>query len=376
MKKIVFILIFFICFFRISIFHNSLYLAIPVAVLGIASLVVDKSRLNFFLNAIGNLSLFILLYFLIFSIVIDIVTGSIFVDFLQTFTIRTVSLFVISIIPAYYIVFFYIKGSSKRILDLIYWAFIIQTIFFILTYADLSFKTSVYNVLGASNSVNMSEMNFSLRGFGFSNEINFMTPFLMTVISLFYFRGLLFKVVIFSTQIINSNNVLVAAILSLFFSRANLLAKITLTSLGILGFVYFSSEYLPRLTAELDSGGQRTIGYLLNSHFFTFNDGVLQNLLGSGIYVFGGLAKKISDVGYVILYNYGGILMLILFLLFIVTINFRLGLPIYFKVLWLATGLILNFKGLVFGMNGYIFFSFLVIFNYQYNMRYYDKFHR
>lgn len=347
-----------------------------MAIFGIASLVVDKSRLKFFLNSIGLKPLLILLYFLSFSFVIDITTGAIFNDILQTFTIRTISLFLISVIPAYYISFFYLKGDFDKLINMIFWAFLVQTLFFLLTYFDHSYKTMAYGLMGSSGSVNMSEMNFSLRGFGLSNEINFMTPFLMAIISLFYFKGIIFRVVIVSTQIINSNNVLVATILSLLFSRSNLIVKIILCIMGFVGFGYFAAEYLPRLVAEIDSGGVRTIGFLFENHFIFFNDGFLQHLLGSGVYVFGGLAERISDVGYVILYNYGGILMLLSFLVFILLICFRLGTSVSFKILWLITGLVLNFKGLAFGMNSYVFFSFLIIFNHQYKIGKYENLRR
>ena len=209
------------------------------------------------------------------------------------------------------------------------------------------------------------------RGFGLSNEINYTSPFLMVVLSIFFFKNIFFKLIVLLTQVVNSNNTVIAAILGGLFSKLSFLVKLFLFTSSFLFFAFVAIKYLPRFSNEFANGGFYTIEVLFNKHFYAINHNILEVIAGTGVYVYGGASKYLSDMGFVIIFNYGGVIYSLLFSSFILLCCLRVGYSFSFVFLWVLVGIVLNLKGLLLGANGYVFMTFLFLFNrfYRINLK-------
>ncbi|ANU37673.1 hypothetical protein [Vibrio scophthalmi] len=361
-----FSLLFFICFYRVSLFYGSFYLALFIGISSLPLFLVSSYR-GVFVKAISPFSVLLFLLLFTFSFVVDLVTGNIVSNFSSSFAIRLLFMVFCSVLPAYYIVCKFLKGSSDSLILLFFTAFSLQTILFFVSYFYPGVKVFLYSLMGASNSVNLNDWNMGTRGFGLSNEINYSSPFLMVILTIYFFRSGFLKVLVFLTQVINSNNAVVAAVLGLAFSRYKTYIKVLLFLVGGGLVLTLGLNYFPRLEDEFSDGGARTISYLFQKHFYILNDNILEFLMGTGIYIYGGASKYLSDIGFVIIFNYGGFLYSLLFLMLLFLVIIRVGYSKAFILMWLLVGVVLNFKGLLLGANGYIFMTFLFVFNQSYS---------
>lgn len=363
-------ILFFLSFYRISFLHSSLYLSVIISI-GSFFYLNSRKNFNFLIKSIPALSVIIFIILFLYSLSIDLVTDNLVDDFSSSFAIRLIFMLLCSILPAYLIVIKFLKGSKSRLVALMKIAFLMQTFFFMVAYISPDAKSLFYSIMGASQSVNLNEWNMGTRGFGMSNEINYTSPFLMVILSIYFFRGIFLRLLIFVTQVFNSNNVVLAALLGLVFSKSRFLVKASIASVSLFVILFFAVEYLPRLKNEFaNGGGSQTILFLFEKHFYALNEGVLELLGGTGIYIYGASTKFLSDMGFVIIFNYGGIVYSLLFAVMILSVIIKVGYSKWFVLLWLITGVALNFKGLLLGANGYMFMTFLFLFNNSYSKRF------
>jgi hypothetical protein len=294
---------------------------------------------------------------------IDIMTGSLFSNFENTFGVRGISMVVISAFPAYFLVSYALKWNYQSALDIIAVAFWIQFVFWALTFLDPNIKYLINSFMGGgNNAVNLRAHNFEVRGFGISGEITYTSPF-MTVLTclLLVHRKALSTASIF-TQVINSNLAIIAVIWGLIFSRVSALYKILLGFLSF-GCVYFIGDlFFPRLMAEFKSGNSRTVNILVDKHLVIINDGYFGHLFGGFVYTFQGASQVTSDIGWIHLYNYGGVFFVLLFILFLLSLSVSAFGYKFFSLVWFGAGLVLNTKGLLFSPNSFYFVTFVFAF--------------
>ena len=121
----------------------------------------------------------------------------------------------------------------------------------------------------------------------------------------------------------------------------------------------------PRFYDEfIIGGGTRTIDSLIDKHmillapldafsaFFGFQQNISSTISDLPIS---------SDMGWVIIFNYGGGLFIVLFTLYLLLLSLAAFGKTKLAIIWFAVGVIFNFKGLVFGPNGYMFTSYLFL---------------
>ncbi len=362
-------LLFFIVFFRLSLMMPYLYLAFIPAFFGIIYL----GRNTLF--AIGSVGLPIDRKFLMLSITFAIIFLFCLIfdlfqenhSFQSFFTVRILMLFLFSFVPAYYLVNGFLKGNLKLMEQILLYSFWLQIIIFFVMFISPELKRLLYTFFGMSDSVNLWEQNAKIRGFGLSGEINFMTPFLMIYMSFFMIkRRYALIAIICLTQVVNSNMAVLAAIIGIGCSRLNVSIKIaTVLILGILVYS-LGAVFFPRFYDEFVSGdGLRTLDILLQQHVFVVGNldlfsilfGFQQNISSSIPDI-----KQSSDMGWVILFNYGGLTFIVLFLFLIFAISIAAFGMTYQAILWMLIGIVFNTKGLVLGSNGYFFISFIYMF--------------
>ncbi|MBU5385642.1 hypothetical protein [Citrobacter cronae] len=358
------LLTFFVVFFRLSFLNSYIYLAFIPAALGILVGVnfLFKRGIPLRKNAISYSWILYILIFL-FSLTFDFFQKNI--DIQSSFTVRIIMIFVLSFLPALYL-------SNKAVTEniniekIIAIAFWIQILLFIVMYINLNIKIHLYNLFGMGESVNLWEQNIAARGFGLSGEINFMTPFLMVFYCFFLLpRSISLMIAACVTQIVNSNTAVLAIIIALLCSRikkrikimALLVISVMVYTLGAIMFPRFYDEFII-------GGGTRTIDSLIDNHmillapldafsaFFGFQQNISSTISDLPIS---------SDMGWVIIFNYGGGVFIVLFTLYLLLLSLAAFGKTKLAIIWFAVGVIFNFKGLVFGPNGYMFTSYLFL---------------
>ncbi|AFP31439.1 hypothetical protein [Marinobacter sp. BSs20148] len=361
--KVLAIFVFFVTFYKISIISPKLYLSIFVSFFGLF-FVIKYSKA--FFCSIGLKVICVFLAIVVFSLAVDMVTGALLNNFFNSFFVRAISIFFISAVPAFFVVVYLLKYDYDSVLDTVAVSFWIQLCFWVITYFDPTLKVYFVKLMGGGeNSVNLKSHNLEVRGFGISNEINFTSPFVSVLVCLLLLRRNVISLSTSLTQLVNSNLVVFAVVIGLLFSKISNLRKLLVGCLFFLAtyFLYlFGEEFFPRLFAEFGSGQSRTVKVLFEDHLFYLNNSVWGHLFGEGIYVFLGELDHYSDVGWVHIYNYGGVFFTVLYVLFLAFLCFSAFGKSWLSVAWFGAGLILNAKGLLFSPNAFFFVIFIFIF--------------
>lgn len=369
MIRILAVFVFFVTFFRITVISSSAYLAMFIGVFGVVLLFSKRVR-QVIVYSSGYVVVFMVALFSLFLLVLDTFSGGFVNNFSNSFFVRLVAFFVMSVLPAVVLYFTYLQGDERRLTSVVSLAFYVQAILWFVTYFSPDFKVAVYSFMGHSYSVNLRDYNMGARGFGMSNEINFTSPFLMVVLCFFVIKKNSLTFVTALTQLVNSNMVVLAAGLGLIFSRIGFLKR-SLIVLSVFLMIFLFGDYIfVRLYDEISSGGGRTIMSLLENHVFFLNDGLFEHFFGAGEYVFQGGHPRNSDIGWVIMYNYGGVFFVTTFIVYLAASSIAAfgATPIGFA--WFFIGILLNAKGLIFGPNSYFFITVLMSFfrnNYRFS---------
>lgn len=367
------VFLFFVTLFRVSLISPNFYLALLPAFGGIILLCIKvisgSLKLNFSFKA--TFLMFLVFFSTAYCFILDLSQDYFSVN--ASFSARIITIIIFSILPAYFISEKYINTRKISLKKLIYVSFVIQTVFFFITYASPDLKKVIYVIFGLGDSVILTDDFIRLRGFGLSGEINFMTPFLMVFLSLLMFnKNWLFKVVILLTQIINSNLAVFGFALGLISRKTKAYTKIFsvvsvfLIFQAMLSYNIFR-DYFPRFYNEFleDSDGGLTTASLLNDHVFTVRKiDPLTFLFGFQENVSSTINSNqhFSDIGWVIMFNYGGMILILLFISIIIVLSFMSFQSKKLALIWLTVGLILNTKGMIVGLNGYFFITFTFIF--------------
>lgn len=285
-------------------------------------------------------------------------------------SIRFAAALGLSVLPAYFLS--NLAGGDQRFLKrVLLLVLVIQSTFFIFMFAYPESKPVIYNFFAMGDSVNLYEWNMFSRGFGVSSEINFLAPLATVFIGVLVLSSLKSRLAILAMQVLNTNFALFGALLLVSGAKVTrVMAFVTISLLVLILFYKSVAGYLelvaPRLYAEAASGFSRTASALISDHLHILTDGTLEALFGTGAIIASvdNIFHLRSDSGWIILYNYGGIAMLALFMFFTITLilPFKdmmkpLKLPL-FLVLFLA-----NTKGFLLGPNAMIFLISLLHFS-------------
>ena len=363
------IFLFFLIFYRIPIFNTKIYISMIVGVVSFLLMFMYRPLL-IVLMKIHPFSILLYFYIIIFSFALDLLSGTLNSNPGISFTVRIASIFVMNVLPALLITVLYLKGSNDRLKDLIFSSFFLQTVFWGLTFIFPEAKIFVYSLASMNDSVNLEGLNFIERGFGYTPEINFTSPFTMALVIAFSFGISIFSILVLTTQLFNSNNVIIAFAIG-FFARLNnnfrrvILSFLLLICLLAVAIIFISDDWLPpRFRAEMAEGGLRTINYLIDDHIQFLNSNIYEWIFGTSSYVFQGMNNFIDvDSGWIILINYGGYwfsAIILLWTIIIICQSFDSKLTI---LLWLIAFAWLNTKGLIISPNSFYFIIFIFLFN-------------
>lgn len=361
-------LIVFFIFYRIVFFNPLAFVGYFVGFIGLIYLTFKDNR-RFFLNSLGLLNLYCFIFIFLYSFSIDILSGNDFKSLNSLFTVRLLTLLFGSVLSAFFIVTVLGVNSRERLFKILKFCFVLQTIFWFISFVNPNIKIILYSILGQSSSSNLNDFNFLVRGFGFSSEMNFTTPIMMVFISFYYLKNKFFSVVIFLTQIINSNMALLGLIVSYIFNKEKILFKIIIIFVGILGIYFLGETFFPRFYAEYVNGdGLRTITILLNEHVIILSKEWYEYLFGTFRVLFHGADIYRSDIGWILLFNYGGLIYTVIATIYMLSFCFLASKNKRELITLISIVIIANTKGLVLGVNAIIFFLSLLAF-----INYYEK---
>lgn len=356
------VIIFFITFYKISFFYSYAYPSLIVGFFCLFLFFYKKNR-DLLVSSLGVIVLFVFFALFFNSLIIDFFSGSLKSNLFNSFFVRLLSIFFMSLLPAYFVCNFLIKGRYEDIVKIITISFYIQLFFWVVTFMNPSLKIVFTSLMGGSeNSVNLREHNLYVRGFGLSGDINYTTPFMTVLVSYLFLRNITLGFLSTLTQIVNSNLVLLSVAIVLLFSKIKLHWKIISGCFLIFIFLSLGKDFFPRLYGEFSSGDSRTVNALFYNHTVFVAKDFLGHFLGEFEYTFKGGASVSSDIGWVIMYNYGGFVFTVEYVLLLLALSVAAFGKSWFSLVWFFVGVLLNMKGLLFGPNSYYFITFICIF--------------
>jgi hypothetical protein len=299
-----------------------------------------------------------------YSFAIDISVGALRNNLSNSFSVRFVAMLALSCSTAFFIQKFFIGGDIKKIRGIVFTAFIVQAVFWVVSFVDPNIKILLYKIMGQGNSVNLRSHNINARGFGLSTEINYTTPFVMVLLCFTLLKSKIMLIATTLLQLANSNLVIFAGILGIIFSKSQKLSfKLVMISSFIFAVVWSGPILLPRFFAEFfGDSSSRTVLILLENHFVLIYQNFTELMFGTGEYTFQEGHSVSSDIGWVIMLNYGGVFFVIMYLILVslaILLSFTSNST---RVLWFISALILNTKGLLLGPNAFFFSLSLFVF--------------
>lgn len=363
----------FIAFFRPAIAHPSLsstFLILPFVFLRLA-----MSRGGLW-RPLGLLKggAFALIFILIWSLTIDILTGELFaLGFRSQFA--TAVRFVLYIYIAYAFVFFF--TNSREDLDrTILLAVLVQCVIAAVMYADNRVKNFFFSTLSGYTGREkvFRDHFFDVRIFGWSEELFYAAPVMMLSAVIILYRAVFLKWIL---------AVLVVSAVAIFNARIGLVALLLLgkdkrglgLSVSIFCVAFFGSGVIYSLTqggagrisdvleyilADFEGGESRTLRILLN-HVYTPSS-FAGWVFGESRYFYGDSADVISDIGYVISLMYGGVIYLFCWIFILIYIIFKSSRDFFMFSALLAIFSLLAFKGLIFSGNAMTMFVLVLFF--------------
>lgn len=359
------ILLFF-CLYRVAIGHSAVLLNLPVGGVGILLILYTPVGRILWMDAGWRRVLLCAGALFIYSVATDWYAVGSGLTARNSLSIRMATLAVMSFCSALAIVHLMLKGKVSRLKRALLVCISIQLLFFVILYSAPDLKFLVYALFGMQDSPNLFDWNLYTRGFGVGAELNFTAPIVTAIIVLLLFRNWPFKAVVVLSQVANTT----LAIFSLVFLARHLVSFILAIGAVFLSYLYLpefaalAQEILPRFSTELLSGFAITATELLHRHLIYEGRTIIDLLFGTGVNLLPEPGKEhSSDIGWVIMMNYGGLISVLLMMAFVVSVIAVTPFNMLTKTLLFGCALILNTKGLVLGPNAFFFFLFLVALN-------------
>lgn len=342
---------------------QSIYLLIPFAFMYF--LAAPNRFLKISMRTFGPVFLPAVAFVLIWSLTIDLVSGELVQRHVRSMFLTSLRFF-LYILIAYWLVY-----SIFRTVDGLRNAFVtavvIQLVFMSAMLVSPVFKHFViFRLSGLSERSKLaSEIIDNVRGFGWSQELLYTAPAACFLVAMFLTIGASTPrfALFIGTMIFAGVNARVTLIFLLGYMRELrfLLNIITVSIFGILiiavlvysdDIVYKLSDYWQWWSYTLGPDGLRPLQRLKAGHFELPESGV-QFFIGNGEYLFGDGGARTSDIGYLIVWNFGGLVFLIAWLCIFFTLAFSAAGSSRDAIIIVIAFLVLGVKGLVFSGNGF-----------------------
>lgn len=299
--------------FRPHVLHPLLSLALLPAAAGVLYLASSRQLLERTFSRLGPVFFVLLAFLILFSLAVDLATGAFSVIGARTQFFTTQRL-VISLLGAVFVVAVLCRWQMNRFRYLLLGAIGGQLAFGVAMLLVPDFKRFMYiTVSGYSGSEKMfEEYFFGSRTFGWSEELFFLAPVVMVFASLIFMPrltiarvGFLLLVVLIS--LFNARLAIFGVLFGLLIGfKARLLVPSLLLAAGLFAAAVIGGPAIELFLAEFQGGRSRTLDILLADH--------VHLLLRDADWIFGGhhylhagpKPPAFSDIGLIIILNYGG----------------------------------------------------------------------
>jgi len=363
-------LIFFALVFRPGIYAPSLSLSLPIFVLVFLYFVLKPWNLIGFLAKIGWFKIYLVLFILLVSLIYDLSTGALglmggrsqFFTTLRFIVYAAAAYWFINVLIVSYDDF--VKVGSVAV--------IFQILLALGMFMIPDMKIFFYKVLSGYDGSEkiFREYFFDVRIFGWSEELFYTAPVFVLLFSLMIaiksgFAFYIYRLFSFLFALVNARISIVVFIL--YLSRIKFLMLFSIMMfVGVLSFILFYDVITSQSTVaayildDLSSGESRTLQILFGHIIFPSN--VSSWLFGSGVYLYGGVGQVYSDIGHVIILNYGGLFYFLSWLLLFFLILKDSFSSLWFSFLIFSIFMLLGVKGLIFSGNAMTFYMFCMFF--------------
>lgn len=360
-KDLVAVLLVFFYLFRPQILFPVFSSSLLVAFLGFCLIVSNKANFKDCFMKLGSPSLLLYLALLLWALGIDLLVGGFQEQGFRAISVGIIRLGAINIVGAYFIVNYLCDGSYYKFRRILLAAILFQLLLGLLMFISVDFKVFIYKYLsGYNGSEKLFKPHFiESRIFGWSEELFFLAPVAMVFSVVFFYEKFSFTYIVFSIMILlisfMNARLSIVALGFAFLLRAGVIkgAILMFFSIGLsllLLLNYSDSPIVTWFMSDFSDGRSQTLDILLENHIVWTLDNWFSVLVGNGVYTFGN-SDEISDIGWLIIFNFGGGVFALLWVLFLFSV-IKKAFNSYFIIFTILLFMfVLNIKGLAFSSN-------------------------
>lgn len=357
-RTVVGVTLVFFWMFRPQVLHPLFSLALLPAAAGLFCLASSRRLIDRTFALLGPVFFILLAFLILFTFAVDLATDALPVIGARTQFFTTQRL-VISLLGAVFIVAILCRWQMRRFRYLLLGAIGVQLAFGLTMILVPDFKRFMYiKVSGYTGSEKMfEEYFFGSRVFGWSEELFFLAPVVMVFASLIFIPRLTvtracFLVLVVLISLFNARLAIFGVLFGLLIGfKARMLVPSLLLGAGLLAAAVIGGPAAELFLAEFQGGRSRTLDILMADH--------VHLLLRDGDWIFGGHhylyagpnPPAFSDIGLLIILNYGGALYMVAWLALAWSLVLRAFHSNWDRMMAFALFMAASIKGLAFSGN-------------------------
>jgi hypothetical protein len=359
------VLMAFLYFFRPQILHPLLSTSLIPALFGSAFAVFCPRMFERFVANAGIGVLISTVFILVWCMAIDILAGGLAAAGPRSFTVIIFRLIFVTFLGGFFLVSYCCRNDLAYFVKVVKAAIFVQALFALAMLLNLDFKDFMYRtVSGYTGTEKVFRDHFyEARIFGWSEELFYLAPVFMSFFVIFFLKELNLKSAAFVlgvvvVSVLNARLAIVGVIFGCYLRfglRGLLLALLLLIGLfAALLIRAADSQVLGWLLSDFSEGGSRTLRILLEGHVIFLMRSWLDYILGAHVYLFAGVREHTSDIGWLIIFNYGGWVFLILWVILIFCMVRKAFDNLHLSLVVFLMFSILAIKGLAFSSNSFV----------------------
>lgn len=362
------VVIFFSFYFRPQILHPAGSLLLVPATLGLLGAICKPALFNRFAARLGFSFFLVLAFIFLWSLVIDFFSGGFTKAGLRSQS-AVVLRFMLTILASFFVAMIVSGDREEAFRKFTIYAIAAQVFLGFLMFFFPEAKHLFYSgISGYTGEEKVFREHFyHSRIFGWSEELFFTAPVFMALATVYFWPArfsFTYSVFSFSTLLISLFNARLALLGFVLgagkrFSWGQLVVFVLFFSflIAVVLAVSWDMPAVQLFLADFQGGGSRTVSILLDRHIHFLFEDVAEMLFGVQEYLYAvPNRERSSDIGWVIILNYGGVVYLFLWLCLVIVVlakAFPYPKQFFFGLLLVVAA---AFKGLVFGGNALMAF--------------------
>ncbi|HGY1015883.1 TPA: hypothetical protein ACNUUK_004230 [Aeromonas salmonicida subsp. smithia] len=374
LKKALVVLLTFFYFFRPQLFHPMLSTALIPAAIGWFQFMFNKNIRMLTWQRTGVLFWFSFSFIFLWALFIDLGTGGILSAGPRSFTASNIRFLFVTVGGGICIALVFARGDKKELMSLMVKAVVTQIAIGIVMLFFPELKRFIYiYISGYSGSEKIFyDWFFYTRIFGWSEELFYLAPVLMTfILSLFFYKpqrifSNLFFIVSIAISLMNARLAILGVIWGLmirtgFIKTTLFFLLLVPLVLGVMTLYFQDNPIYNLIFSEFEGGRSRTFDILIEHHLIWLGKDSFDFILGPMAYVHAGERKVTVDIGWLIIGNFGGVLFILAWVALLISLCDKAFVTMQLKLLAFIMLALFGFKGLLFSSNAII--NMMVVFS-------------